>query len=81
MKGKKMKASELVKLLKKNGCYLVAHGKEHDKWHSDIIGKNFMISRQGSKEIATGTANRILKDAGLRQSPSIQNIDIIRKES
>lgn len=61
-----MKASELAKLLKKNGCYLVEHGKEHDKWHSDITGKNFMVPRHGSKEIATGTANRILKDAGLK---------------
>ena len=65
-----MKVSELVKLLKKNDCYLVEHGKEHDKWHSNIAGKNFMIPRYGSKEIATGTANRILKDAGLKLSPS-----------
>lgn len=62
----RMKASELIKLLKKNGCYLVEHGKEHDKWHSDITGKNFMVPRHGGKEIATGTANRIFKDAGLR---------------
>jgi len=26
-----MKVSELSKLLKKNGCYLVEHGKEHDE--------------------------------------------------
>ena len=61
-----MKASELTKLLKKNHCYLVEHGKEHDKWHSDITGKDFMIPWHGSKEIATGTANRILKDAGIK---------------
>ena len=60
-----MKASELVKLLKKNDCYLVENGKENDKWHSNITGKNFMIPRHGSKEITTGTANRIRKDAGL----------------
>ncbi len=30
-----MKTSELIKLLKKNGCFFVEHGKEHDsKWYS-----------------------------------------------
>ena len=61
-----MKVSELIKLLKANGCYLVAHGKEHDKWHSDITGKNFMIPRHPSKELPSGTANKIKKDAGLK---------------
>lgn len=61
-----MKINELTKLLRKNGCYLVEHGKEHDKWHSDITGKNFRVPRHPSKEIATGTANCILKDAGLK---------------
>ena len=27
-----MKTSELIKILKKNGCFFVEHGKEHDKW-------------------------------------------------
>ncbi len=35
-----MKTSELVKILKKNGCFFVEHGKEHDKWHSDLTGKD-----------------------------------------
>lgn len=61
-----MKVSELTKLLKKNDCYLVEHGKEHDKWHSDITGKDFRVPRHKSKEIPTGTLNNILKDAGLK---------------
>ena len=61
-----MKVSELSKLLKKNGCYLIEHGKEHDEWYSEITGKSFRLPRHQSKEIATGTLNRILKDAGLR---------------
>lgn len=65
MKGETMKTSEPVKLLKKNKCVFVEHGKEHDKWHSEITGKDIRIPRHGSKEIPKGTANRILKDAGL----------------
>ncbi len=39
---------------------------EHDKWHSNRTGKDIRIPRHGSKEIPTGTANRILRDAGLK---------------
>ena len=61
-----MKTSELIKLLKKTHCRLAEHGKEHDKWYSEITGKTFMIPRHGGKEIPTGTANRILRDAGIK---------------
>lgn len=62
-----MKTSELIKLLKKSGCRLVDHGKEHDKWFSPTTGRNFMVPRHGHKEIATGTAKHILRDAGLEE--------------
>ena len=29
-----MKTAELIKILKKNGCFFVEQGKEHDKCHS-----------------------------------------------
>ncbi len=61
-----LKISELIKLLKKNHCYLVEHGKEHDKWHSRLTGKDFRVPRHPGKELKKGTADRILKDAGLK---------------
>lgn len=61
-----MKTSELLKILKNNRCYFVEHGKEHDKWHSEITDKDIRVPRHPSKEIAKGTLNRILKDAGLK---------------
>ena len=61
-----MKGSELKKMLRKAGCYFVEDGKEHEKWHSSNTGKDFRVPRHDSKEVALGTANRILKDAGLR---------------
>ena len=51
-----MKGSELVRLLKKNGCSLVGHGGRHDEWFSPIH----------NKEVPKGTALSILKDAGLK---------------
>jgi predicted RNA binding protein YcfA (HicA-like mRNA interferase family) len=61
-----MKTSELIKLFGKKGIELVEHGKEHDKYYSPITGKYIRIPRHRSKEIPTGTADRILKDAGLK---------------
>lgn len=61
-----MKTSELTKILKNGGCRLTGHGAEHDDWYSPITGKTVRIPRHSSKEVATGTVNRILKDAGLK---------------
>ena len=61
-----MKTSELIKILKKNGCFFVEHGKEHDKWHSERTGKIFRVPRHPGRELPNGTANKILKDADLK---------------
>ncbi len=61
-----MKASELKKLLKRAGCYKTDEGTNHEMWFSPKTGKHFPVNRHNSKEIATGTCNRILRDAGLK---------------
>lgn len=60
-----MKTSELLKLLKKNGCYLIRNGSNHDIWFSPITKKQFAIPRHKT-EIKIKTLNNILKDAGLK---------------
>ena len=65
-KGVGLKGSELKKLLKNAGCFFVEDGKEHEKWHSRITNKDFRVPRHDSKEVRIGTANKILKDAGLK---------------
>lgn len=61
-----MRNSELKKLLKKHGCYFVEHGKKHDKWYSPISKQYFRVLRHDGQEVANGTVNSILKDAGLK---------------
>lgn len=61
-----MKVSELIKLLKKNKCYLIEHGKRHDMWHSPITEKEFPVPRHKTQDVPPGTLNSILKDAGLK---------------
>lgn len=60
-----MKIQELVKLLKKNKCYILRNGSRHDIWYSETTQKQFSIPRHKA-EIPTGTLNHILKDAGLK---------------
>jgi len=62
-----MKTSELTKSAKQHGCYIKRHGAEHDIWFSPKTGKSESIPRHPSKEVATGTAQKIIKNLGLRQ--------------
>ena len=61
-----MKASELTRLAKKNGCRIKRHGAEHDIWENPNTGNTARIPRHPSKEVATGTAHSIMKDLGLK---------------
>lgn len=60
-----MKTAELLKKLKKGKCQLIRHGSSHDIWYSEKTGKKFTVPRHNA-EIPTGTANNIMKDAGLK---------------
>jgi predicted RNA binding protein YcfA (HicA-like mRNA interferase family) len=60
-----MKTSELLKLLKKNGCYLLRNGKRHDIWYSPKTGKQFPVPRHLTADIPNGTCRSIKKDAGI----------------
>ena len=60
-----MKASELKKLLRENGCYIHREGTNHEIWFSPITGKKFPVPRHDVKEIATGTVSSIKRSAGI----------------
>ncbi|MCR4963734.1 MAG: type II toxin-antitoxin system HicA family toxin [Firmicutes bacterium] len=60
-----MKQSEMIKLLKQNGFLLKREGKEHAIYWNPQTKREVQIPRS-KKELKTGTANKILKDAGLK---------------
>lgn len=60
-----MKGSELIAELVANGCYFHRHGSRHDVWKNKE-GKQFSVPRHLSKEVPTGTADKIRKAAGLK---------------
>ncbi len=59
-----MRTKELLKILKKHGCYLLRHGSNHDIWYSPKTDCQFTVPRHKS-EIKTGTLKNIKKDAGI----------------
>lgn len=60
-----MTTSELIRLLKKNGCIAVDNDKKHFVYRSPITGKEFLVGRHAKEEVRTGTLHKILKMAGI----------------
>ncbi|THD67635.1 type II toxin-antitoxin system HicA family toxin [Robertkochia marina] len=60
------KVSEIRRLLLKDGWYLHRHGGNHDMYRHKEKSGQITLPRHGSKELATGTMNSILKQAGLK---------------
>lgn len=61
-----MTTNELVRLLKKHGCRLIAHSKKHDVYKSPITGAELMVGRHAKEEVPKGTLHKILVDAGIK---------------
>ena len=61
-----MTYSELKKILKSNGCIIDHEGANHEIWYSPITNKTFPVGRHKTEEVAKGTLQKILKQAGLK---------------
>jgi len=55
-----MKRGALLKILKKNGCIFVKHGKKHDQYMQPKNGKFDQVPRHN--DIAEDTAKSIIKN-------------------
>lgn len=60
-----MKTSELIKLLKQAGFKKSGEGGKHTEFTNTKTGIKVYVWRH-KKEVPTGTAKKILKDAGLK---------------
>lgn len=61
-----MRTSEMKRRLREVGCQLKREGANHEIWYSPITGKKFQVPRHDSQELPTGTAQSIMKQAGLK---------------
>ena len=60
-----MKYNELYKKLRKQGCFLLRHGKRHDIWTNPRNGNLTELPRHGAQEVPKGTLENIFKELGL----------------
>ena len=61
-----MTVAEFIRELKKQGIKLKRHGAKHDLYWNPATGGVGQVPRHSSKEIKTGTRDKILKDLGLK---------------
>jgi predicted RNA binding protein YcfA (HicA-like mRNA interferase family) len=62
-----VKYSELKRLLKKNGCYFLHEGGNHEIWFSPVTKQPFSVGRHNKEEVSKGTLNAIKKQAGIKK--------------
>jgi len=63
----KMKFSQLVRRLKRNGFRLVRQKGSIRYYSKSGVDRLIRVDYHGSKEVPTGTCNAILKAAGLKE--------------
>lgn len=62
-----MKVKEIIKLIEADGWFLVAQKGSHRQYkHSTKIGRVTVPDHGHNKDLARGTENSILKQAGLK---------------
>lgn len=61
-----MTYSELKRLLKKNGCYFIREGGNHEIWYSPNTKTQFPVGRHNAEEVKKGTLQTIKNQAGIK---------------
>ena len=61
-----MKTSELLRKLKKAGCYFHSHGTNHDWWYSPLTDTMFQVPRHGAQEIRPKLKSSIENQSGVK---------------
>ena len=61
-----MTVGEMLRNLKNEGIVFKKHGKKHDTYYNPKTGGETQIPRHQTEELKKGTAERILKDLGLK---------------
>jgi mRNA interferase HicA len=61
-----VKSSELVRIIKKDGWYILRQEGSHMIMQHDTKPGQLVVPVHGSKEVGKGLAMKLLKDAGIR---------------
>jgi len=60
-----MKTNELIRKLKKAGCWFYSHGGNHDWWQSPITNQKFQVPGHGSQDVGPELKRSIQKQSGV----------------
>jgi predicted RNA binding protein YcfA (HicA-like mRNA interferase family) len=61
----RLKASEVITILKANGFYLISQRGSHHKWRHSNSGKQVIIPYHKGKQLPLGTLNSIIQGSGI----------------
>lgn len=61
-----MTYSELKRFLKKNGCYFIREGGNHEIWYSPITQTQFPVGRHNTEEVRKRTLQAIKIQSGIK---------------
>ena len=61
-----MKSSELIRVLKKDGWFVVRQKGSHMNMRHPNKSAQLVVPNHGSNEVGKGLGNKILKEAGLK---------------
>jgi mRNA interferase HicA len=61
-----MKSSELVRIIKQDGWYVIRQEGSHMIMRHDTKPGQLVVPMHGSKEVGKGLAAKMLKDAGIK---------------
>ena len=61
-----MKCSELLRILRKDGWYIISQKGSHLKLGHNTKANRIIFPNHGSQEVGKGLEKRILKDAGIK---------------
>ena len=57
----RLKASEIIKILQRNGFVLVSQRGSHQKWRNDNTGKQVIVPYHKGKQLPLGTIRSIVE--------------------
>lgn len=61
-----MNYNELMRKLKKHGCYFVEQKTNHEWWYSPITKKHFPLQRHGTMEVGEHILSSIKRETGVK---------------
>jgi mRNA interferase HicA len=61
-----MKSSELIRILKRNGWFVVRQSGSHMIMKHSEKGGQLVVPNHGNQEMGKGLEKKILKDAGIK---------------